>query len=142
MDKKLNSGIYCIINLTNGKIYIGQSKRIKERWRDHLTFLRNNKNGKSKFGKVDYIQKAWNKYGEENFEFKILKYCKEKDLDKWEEYYINIYNSTNPHCGYNIKLNINGVCHSEETRRKISESNKGKIFSKETREKISKSKKG
>ena len=31
----MKTGVYKITNLVNGKVYIGASKRIEDRWRDH-----------------------------------------------------------------------------------------------------------
>lgn len=128
--KNENCGVYAIINLVNQKIYIGSSKNIKKRKRDHFCRLRGDRH------ENDYLQKAFNRYGVDNFEFKILKLCKEEDLLKWEQIYINNYNSTNHDCGYNLSLKVNNSIISEETGRKISKSRTGKKHSKETKEKI------
>ena len=58
-----NTGIYCIKNLENGKIYIGKSVNIKNRWISHRNTLKNNKHDNS------YLQNSWNKYGESSFVF-------------------------------------------------------------------------
>ena len=112
-------GIYKITNKINNKVYIGQSIEVMQRLSTHKTELRNNKHNNS------HLQYAWNKYGEENFIFEIIKECKIEELDKLEKYYINLYNSTNKDKGYNIEL---GGCLNREisiyTRNKISKSNK------------------
>jgi len=59
------SGIYKIINKVNGKYYIGSSNDIKGRWSEHKNDLKANRHDN------DYLQKSWNKYGEENFEFEV-----------------------------------------------------------------------
>ena len=61
------SGIYCIKNVDTGKKYIGQSKNIYKRWIDHRWALNN------KMHDNDYLQKAWDKYGETHFVFSIWK---------------------------------------------------------------------
>ena len=58
--------IYIIENLINGKAYIGQTKNKTKRRVDHFSLLRHNKHHN------DYLQRAWNKYGEEAFEFNLL----------------------------------------------------------------------
>jgi group I intron endonuclease len=63
----MNTGIYQILNKVNGKSYVGSAVNIKKRWAVHRHTLRNNKNS-------PHLQKAWNKYGEESFEFNVLEY--------------------------------------------------------------------
>lgn len=64
-------GIYSIKNKVNGKIYIGQSTDIIDRLRHHLSELRHNRHSNS------YLQRSFNKYGEENFEFDVVEECLE-----------------------------------------------------------------
>ena len=66
MQKERKSGIYCIENIITNKKYIGQSIDVNERWRKHISELNHN------YHHNDYLQKAWNKYGEKGFKF----YCK------------------------------------------------------------------
>lgn len=60
------SGIYKIINQINGKIYIGSSKDINYRCNRHFSDLRNNCH------RNRYLQRSWNKYGENNFRLEII----------------------------------------------------------------------
>lgn len=90
------SGIYKIVNTFNGKIYIGQSKHIRERWSEHKKELRRNKH------KNEYLQRAWNKYGEDSFKHEVIELCSEDMLDERECYYIKLYNTLNPKYGYNL----------------------------------------
>lgn len=58
-------------------MYIGQSRHIERRWREHI-----------KGNEESVISKAIQKYGKENFEFGIIEWCpKDKVFDR-EEYYI------------------------------------------------------
>ena len=95
-DENLNCGIYKITNLKNNKGYIGQSTDIESRWKNHKIELRNNTHNNS------HLQSAFNKYGEEAFEFRILETTFEENLDNAEEYWINYFDSTNPDKGYNL----------------------------------------
>lgn len=65
----MNSGVYNIINKINGDLYIGSSNQLNTRKTTHFRNLRNGKNH------CKILQRAFNKYGEENFEFIILEYC-------------------------------------------------------------------
>lgn len=81
-------GIYEIRNKINGKRYIGRSKDIDKRWIEHMTMLENGIHHSIK------LQRAWNKYGKDNFEFNILKEVKTRSmLHKNETKYINLYDS-------------------------------------------------
>lgn len=90
-------GIYCIENIDTNKKYIGQSKDIEGRWYKHKNELRHNSHDN------DYLQKAWNKYGENRFEFSILEECDESELNEKEVYYIDHFNTLDYRFGYNLK---------------------------------------
>lgn len=86
-------GIYMIKNKINNKVYIGQSTDIKSRWAfEHK--IRPNK----------YFDNAWKKYGEEAFEFSILKECKKEDLNSLEFFYQCVYCSFDKRFGYNEQI--------------------------------------
>lgn len=83
--------IYKIENKINHKIYIGESKNPKRRWKEHIDGKNNNS--------VSLIHRAISKYGVENFDFTILEWT-----EYWaerEQYWIKYYRSLAPH-GYNI----------------------------------------
>jgi len=91
------SGIYCIKNLINSKLYIGSSKvGVGHRKRSHLSHLTNNTHYN------EHLQNAWNKYGEENFSFEILLLCPSNECEKYEAEFIKIFNSNDKKFGYNI----------------------------------------
>ena len=116
MAREKICGIYCIENVINHKKYIGQSIDIKSRWRTHKSELRRNNH------ENDYLQKAWNKYGEENFQFYILEECVVDNINDMERYYIVLYDTTNRRFGYNLESG--GTMYktlSDSTKRKISE---------------------
>jgi group I intron endonuclease len=124
-------GIYAIKNKINNKMYIGKGVSIEGRWASHKTGLRKNSHGN------DYLQKAWNKYGEENFDFVVLEITDRESLSDREISLIFQHKTANRDFGYNISLGGDGGLHSEETKRKISIGNKGKKLSIEHRSKLS-----
>jgi hypothetical protein len=132
------SGIYKITNLVNGKVYIGQAKNIYLRWLEHKCRLRNNYND------CEYLQRAWNKYKEENFKFSVLEECSIEELNRKEHYWCVLLNSHNKEKGYNIRpTDENGkYLVSDDTKQKLSKINKGRKFLESRNIKISISKKG
>lgn len=115
--KDIICGIYSIRNLVNNKRYIGQSVNIKARWNQHKNALNHGNHDN------DYLQKSWNKHGEENFVFEIIEECKRQELDDRERYYIDFYKTLDENFGYNLKSG--GQDHpkdSQETIRKRAES--------------------
>lgn len=127
------SGIYKIINKVNGKYYVGSSKNIIKRLKEHRTRL-NNKNHQN-----IHLQRAWHKYGHSAFIFNIVKGCLISDLQREEQLYLNEC-KLNRKNAYNISYDATapnrGMKLSKNHRQKISESHKGKIFSLETIEKM------
>jgi len=89
-------GIYRIKNKINGKSYIGQSKSVQRRWREHIRGTEDS-----------VISKAIRKYGEDNFTFEIIEICSVEDLDSREIYYIKKYETYKK--GYNMTLGGDGV---------------------------------
>lgn len=82
----INKGIYKIINILNQKYYVGSSINLEERKQKHFRTLRRNKHVN------DYLQNAWNKYGEENFKWEIVEILNDLDLAeirKVEQKYID-----------------------------------------------------
>lgn len=93
--------IYLITNLINGKKYVGQTlMTVHARWLKHCSVARTQPG-------VSGIDGAIRKYGEHNFSVETIKECPIDELDKWEIYYIqyfNTYQGNNLNLGYNITL--------------------------------------
>ena len=96
MSNKKICGIYCIENLVNGKRYVGQSIDIISRWRHHKSELNRGRHENI------HLQNSWNKYGEDGFEFFILHECNIDELNEFEKYYIEYFDSYKN--GYNRTL--------------------------------------
>ena len=80
-DSWNTSGIYMLTCKVNGKRYIGQSKNIKRRLNEHKNDAKNHR--------FDVpIHRAIRKYGWENFDKIVLKFCPVERLDECEIYYI------------------------------------------------------
>jgi group I intron endonuclease len=128
--------IYKITNNINNKVYIGQTiETIKKRWSRHTWKCTIKRNAMA-------ITNAIIKYGKENFIIEQIDIAKSiEELNEKEIYYIDLYNSMSPN-GYNLVTGGGNKRLSELTKRKISESNKGRIVSDETRKKLSDSHKG
>lgn len=99
-------GIYKIENIINGKVYVGQSVNIKQRWAEHRSMLRNN------YHENQHLQNAWNKYGEENFIHSIIEECTQEQLNEREKYWMDYYESYKREKGYNISMKENGVIYN------------------------------
>ena len=122
------------------KKYIGMTTNIEKRMIIHKSSLRGN------YHDNDYLQKSWNKHGEESFLFYILEECRKDELKEKEKVYIFLYNT---YRGYNGGYNLTfggdgcfGLQYTEEQIKRSSESRKGSIITKEHRDKISKAIKG
>lgn len=136
-NKKLDSGIYQIVNLINDTRYIGSATNLSLREKQHDICLKGNRHHNS------YLQRAYNKYGKENFEFQIILYCDKKDLIFYEQIAINIFDFKTEL--YNISPtagNTLGVKFSIESKKNMSIKRKGIKLSPETCLKMSESKKG
>lgn len=92
----MKSGIYLIRCKVSKKVYVGQSKDVKRRWKYHLYDFKRGKHGNA------YLKYAFDKYGRENFEVEVLEFCEIEKLDEREKYYFDFYKSTNPEFGFNI----------------------------------------
>lgn len=144
-DKNRNEiGIYYIRNKVNGKIYIGQTRdRFIERYWNHKWKLNNNSHDNK------YLQRAWNKYGEDSFEFYVVHILKnDENIDDLEITYIDSFDGSKI---YNIQnggqsSTMFGVEMSESTKKKIGEKNKinglDRKATEETKKKMSETRTG
>jgi len=149
-----NIGVYKITNIINNKCYIGSSKTIKKRWYEHKRQLRKNQHHSKA------LQRAFNKYGENNFVFEILELCEPNELLIIEQKYFDlikpeyiILKTAGRFDGYKhteetkkllseISKNQVRVPCAEETKIKIGDANRNRVFSDEHKEKLSNARKG
>ena len=132
MSKK--SGIYKITCSANGKVYVGSAVNLAKRRREHFSALRSNRHHNI------HLQRAFDKYKEESFEFVVLLECDRENLLLEEERQIEEHDSfTN---GFNLvptptQGNL-GMKHTEESKRKmsISRKNLGRVSGSLTAEQV------
>lgn len=130
------SGVYCIKNNINDKIYIGSSQHIMSRIfggssTSHIKALKENHHHNY------HLQNAWNKYEEKSFSFFILELCDKSILMNRENYYLNNLlrvgelpnNKYFYRKGYNLcptSETVSGKKHRIETKQHLSNIRKGK----------------
>jgi group I intron endonuclease len=132
----MSFGIYQILNTGNGKRYVGSTGDVfLSRWKNHRCALRKGRHDNPK------LQSAFNKYGENAFEFSILEEVTIRDeVLVVEQRYLDTY----VRWGFDYNLNsiaakppsTTGRKHSEEAKAKISAANTGHKHSEETKEKM------
>lgn len=150
----MNSGIYKIT--INEKEYVGCSNNLERRERDHLRELSDNAHANS------HLQAAYNKHNK--FEWSVLEECEEEGMYERETYWIAELNTFEGK-GYNMTSGGRGgdgmlgkthtyetrekMCEAQsqrppastQTRKKRSDSLKGRVFSTEWRKKLSEARK-
>ena len=122
-------GIYRITNKINKKSYIGLSKDIEKRLKNHKTALKNNRH------RNIHLQNSYNFYGLGAFEFKIVCQCNLSDLEYLEKYYGAMYDVLDKKYGYNnvelggnppdhtkhyLRIIRDGYCHNKTVQQKYS----------------------
>lgn len=146
-------GIYRITNLVTGKSYIGQTRvDFGDRRDSHFSLLNTGKHYNKN------MQADWDIYGAENFEFAVIEFVDNPNLlNDLEIQYVDIYTAKglcynqNPggtgkgkhlteeakrKIGDKNKVNMTGRKPSEETRCKMSDSQKKRVFTDEEKQQI------
>lgn len=106
-------------NTDNNKVYIGQSKYLGTRYREHKSELLKGIHHNS------YLQRAVTVHGFEKFEYSVLERCSVEKLDERETYYIDLFDARNRECGYNIREAGNESDMPDEIKEKIRVANRG-----------------
>ena len=158
-EKQIYGYVYLVKNLIDGKMYLGITEDdFDTRYSGNIAKNTHN----------EHLKRSIEKYGIENFEINKefdVAYT-EDDLYDLEDMYMCIYNTIDSRYGYNKQRSGSkhkghgkqneetrhkiseklkgkpGKPHTEETKRKMSESRKGKPKSEEHKRKLSESKKG
>jgi hypothetical protein len=110
LSNKNKSGVYCIYNTVNGKFYIGSTVNFYKRYRQHIIDLKRKKHHSI------YLQRAFDKYGLDAFEFKTIEIVDDCNLlrSKEQTYLFSLnpfirsigYNASDNAFGSNARLDI------------------------------------
>ena len=120
----MNNYIYAIKNLVNNKLYIGSTKSLKRRKYEHFYELKRN------IHFSQHLQRAYNKYGKDNFSFYMLEECAPENRKIREIYFTQLYKTYDPLFGYNTyEPNEDKFQCSEATKAKLRESHKKRSIS-------------
>jgi group I intron endonuclease len=131
------AGVYTITNLVTGRCYVGSSSHVPQRWRDHLSKLNNGKHCNAD------LLSDWQQYGAKSFSWiQVEKSDSRQEAIGLEQRLIdataNLYNAAR-RAGSGPR---DGFKHSEESRLKMSQSQKGQPKSAAHRSKLSAAKAG
>jgi|GEM_PF-2518378 len=127
------SGVYCISNYINKKIYVGSTKSFQTRFRDHRKLLL------SKTHSSKQLQSFVNKYGIDALEFSVLEFCDVGKLLTTEQIYLDKLKPFNKNGFNTLKIAGSplGYKHSAEVKSRISLLNKGRVHTKEAKANMS-----
>lgn len=140
----MNSGIYQIKNTINGGVYFGRSVDVSDRLIHHRNELRRNVHRNKR------LQNAWNKYGEDAFNFELVWECPQEDLCELEGFILEflwgdsrLYNHHKlSHGGFEPGNKLGCFKRSQETKQKMRLAFTGRKFSEEHKSKIAATKTG
>jgi group I intron endonuclease len=128
------SGIYAIVNTLNGKRYVGSAVNIYKRRDRHFSDLGRGQHHSQ------YLQRAYDKYGGDQFTFHVIEQCDKSLLIEREQYYIDTLRPE-----YNVAPKAGTSLGVKQTKEMIERKSKrmiGHIVPQEVREKISAALKG
>jgi group I intron endonuclease len=122
--RKKIGGVYAIRNTVSGRVYVGSSYNIKDRWASHRHLLRQGKHH------AVTLQRSWTKHGPDAFVFEILEVVDDTNqLFTREQYWMDLLGAASPTKGFNgypIAGGPRGHKASPETRARMSTAKKGK----------------
>ena len=129
------SGVYKITNIETHGFYVGSSKDLWKRNTQHEWYLKNNRHCSKDF------QKEYNEFGSDSFKFEVVEYCEPDIRRDREQIYLTLYKDNDRMYNKSTNAYTNNYV-SEEQRKQMSESRKGRVLSEEHKKKISESNKG
>jgi group I intron endonuclease len=132
-------GIYAIRNIADGRntTYIGQSSSsVLSRWKTHTSYLKKGTHHSS------HLQGAWNKYGQDAFRIVVIENIEEPELlTEREQFWLDKTREIVPvyNWGAVARTPFLGMKHRPESIKKLSDRMFGKKLSDETKKKIQES---
>jgi len=132
-------GIYLILNVSDGKAYVGSSRDAVRRLYIHRRMLRRGEHHSP------HLQRAFDKFGEAAFSFRIIERCNEDRLLRREQIWMNMLQTSDSDFGYNVcpvAGTRRGVPQPMSVSTKMRALHSGRPKSAEHRARISASRKG
>jgi group I intron endonuclease len=120
------AGIYRVVDQTTATCYVGQSRRVKKRIAEHFRLLRHGRHPNH------HLQAAYDRAGESAFQAEVEVACEDpKDLDLLEEAFLQgdakfDLSPTLFNISSTARTPMEGRCHTEETRSRISFAKRGR----------------
>ena len=138
---KTGPAIYLITNCSNGKVYVGSSILPEHRWYLHRRDLEAGKHHSI------HLQRAWNHWGAEQFQFSVIEEVESEDLlIEREQHWLDHYQAACPAKGYNIVAVASkgggGLPRSPESIERMRQKKLGCRHTAETKQKLSLAKRG
>lgn len=134
--QKIEIGIYAFTSKVNGFCYVGQSINLAKRKREHLKDLRNGNHH------ATYLQRHYKAHGLDCLDYKVLEHCQIESLTDREQFWMMQFEPTGLFNSIPAADSTKGFSPTQETRLKISLSNKGKKRSEEAKKNYSEASKG
>lgn len=130
------SGIYAIIHRESGRWYVGQSQYVSSRISKHKSDLRFRRHHSP------YLQRVWDKYGEDAFDFEVLIVAPVWALHDLEQAYLDDPETSHFNSAKDATAPGRGRKLSPEHRSKISESTRIALSSPDVRARLSDAQRG
>jgi group I intron endonuclease len=108
VELKSEPGVYMIRLLLDKRAYVGSSVNVRKRVQNHVSALRRGKHHS------DHLQRAWDKYGEDYFEFFAVGYYPRPELLEQEQYWLDTYT-----CAFNASRDASRPSHTPESIAKM-----------------------
>lgn len=129
------TGVYSIVHVASGKRYVGSAAQsFRARMNGHLSALRKGRHHSIR------LQRSWNKYGEDAFEWRIDECTRPEFAVACEQVFIDFRKSSDPTLGFNIYPTAGsprGNKQSDDTKEKIRAKATGRLVSDATRARMS-----